>query len=258
MLKKLKKIYFNWCEIKKCYFWNYFCLMAFKLNIMKKIIGILGLFLSVWLTSCEPIEAPTPTKTLMRGNWELIEATDSTGDITRKIAFPITVMQLSDDDAITGTIGPMFTRIVYGPSKWIEAMAKFDQVWDYANFQFNNGDYWVGKDVQQRFTVEARLKATTSIGGTAFTDLLSILGVNSQWFDHTIYHKFQDVKIDFSENNNVMTWTFDDQTVGIYNKKDSNGNYVLWRGWPVEKFLRSKYVFRKRTQGITELVRNAR
>jgi hypothetical protein len=226
---------------------------------MKKIGYLLTtVVLGFWITSCEPTEAPTPTKTLMRGNWELIEATDSTGDITKKIAFPTTVLQLADDDGMTGTFGPMFTRIVYGPSKWIEAAAKFDQVWDYANFQFNNGDYWVGKDVQQRFTVEGRLKATTAVGGTAFTDLLSVLGVNSQWFDYTIYHKFQNVKVDFSDNNNVMTWTFGDQTIGVYNKKDTNGNYVLWKGWPVENFLRSKFVFRKRTQGIIDLVKAAK
>ncbi len=225
---------------------------------MRKVRLFIVVCITVWVTSCVPEDAPTPTKTLMRGNWELIEATDSTGDIKSKIAFPITVIQLADDDGMTGTFGPMFTRIVYGPSKWIEASAKFDQVWDYANFQFNNGDYWVGKDVQPRFTVEGRLKATTAIGGTAFTDLLSVLGVNSQWFDHTIYHKFQNVKVDFSQNNEVMTWTFDDETIGVYNKKDTNGNYVLWRGWPVEKFLRSKYVFRKRTQGIIDLVKAAK
>ncbi len=226
---------------------------------MKKI-GFLftAVLLTFWMTSCDPTEAPTPTKTLMRGNWELIEATDTTGDITSKIAFPITAMQLADDDGMTGTFGPMFTRIVYGPSKWIEAAAKFDQVWDYANFQFNNGDFWVGKDVQQRFTVEGRLKATTAIGGSAFTDLLGILGVNSQWLDHTVYHKFQEVKVDFADNNNVMIWTFDDQTIGVYNKKDTDGNYVLWRGWPVENFLRAKFTFRKRTQGVIDLVKAAK
>lgn len=225
---------------------------------MKKFKLLLVVFTFLIITSCDVEEKPTPTKTLMRGNWELVEASDSTGDIKNKIAFPITVLQLADDDGMTGTFGPMFTRIVYGPSKWIEASAKFDQVWDYANFQFNNGDYWVGKDVQERFTLEARLKATTAIGGTAFTDLLSILGVNSQWFDYTIYHKFQNVKVEFADNNNLMTWTFDDNTVGIYNTKDTNGNYVLWRGWPVEKFLRSKFTFRKRTEGIIDLVKKAK
>lgn len=216
------------------------------------LLGLLGML----VISCETTEKPTPTKTLMRGNWELVQATDSTGEITNDIAFPVTVIQLADDDGMTGTLGPMFTRIVYGPSKWIEAVAKFDQVWDYANFQFNNGDYWVGNDVQQRFTLEARLKATTAVGGSAFTDLLSILGVNAQWLDHTIYHKFQNVKVDFSDNNQTMIWEFDNETIGVYNKKDTNGNYILWYGWPVDKFLRSKYVFQKRTQGIIDIVKN--
>lgn len=216
------------------------------------LLGLLGIL----VIGCDTTEKPTPTKTLMRGNWELVQATDSTGDITNDVAFPVTVIQLADDDGMTGTLGPMFTRIVYGPSKWIEAVAKFDQVWDYANFQFNNGDFWVGNDVQQRFTLEARLKATTAVGGSAFTDLLSILGVNAQWLDHTIYHKFQNVKVDFANNNQTMIWEFDNETIGVYNKKDTNGNYVLWYGWPVDKFLRSKYVFEKRTQGIIDIVKS--
>lgn len=220
--------------------------------------------LSMLQTAC--VNEPPPTKTLMQGNWELVEATDAQGqDIKSKIAFPVTVMQLTDDNGMLGTIGPMFTYIVYGPSKWIEVSAKIKQVFDYANFRFNTGEFFVESGQVNTFTVEGKLQATAAAGG--LKDILEIIGVGQGYFQQTIYHKFLGVSVSFptKENTNIlggnnkkeyntMVWEFTDSTIGAYNYKDGNGNYVLWQGWPVDKFTRARLVFEKRTQGLNEIV----
>jgi hypothetical protein len=84
--------------------------------------GLVTLF-----SSC--LEEEQPTKILMQGNWELTAAVDETGkDILADIAFPVTVIQLTDDNGMVGTQGPMFTYIVYGGSKWIQASGKIKQI----------------------------------------------------------------------------------------------------------------------------------
>jgi hypothetical protein len=218
------------------------------------------LFLTItFFASCE--KEPTPTKVRMQGNWELTEATDEQGaDIRAKIAFPVTVMQLTDDNGMLGTIAPMFTYVVYGGSKWIEVSAKIKQAFDYANFRFNTGEFFVSGGVVDNFTVEAKLQATAAAGG--LSDILTILGVGQGYIQQTIYHKFLNVRVSFpnkesrdnSTEGDVMVWEFTTNTTGAYNYKDSNGNYVVWNGWPVDKFNRGKFTFTKRTKGINELV----
>lgn len=89
----------------------------------------------LFFNSCEKTE--TATKTRMQGNWELTAATNAAGtDIKQKVAFPVTVIQLTDDNGMVGTLSPMFMYIVYGESKWIDIAGKIDQVFDYANFRF--------------------------------------------------------------------------------------------------------------------------
>lgn len=229
-----------------------------------KIFMLFVLPLAVMQTACT--DEPPPTKTLMQGNWELVEATDAQGqDIKSKIAFPVTVMQLTDDNGMVGTIGPMFTYIVYGPSKWIEVSAKIKQVFDYANFRFNTGEFFVESGQVNTFTVEGKLQATAAAGG--LKDILEILGVGQGYFQQTIYHKFMGVSVSFptkesssviggnqKKEYNTMVWELTGSTVGAYNYKDGNGNYVLWQGWPVDKFTRARFVFEKRTQGINEIV----
>jgi hypothetical protein len=229
-----------------------------------KILLLFLLPLAMMQTSCT--DEPPPTKTLMQGNWELVEATDAGGsDIKSKVAFPVTVVQLTDDNGMVGTIGPMFTYLVYGPSKWIEVSAKIKQVFDYANFRFNTGEFFVESGQVQTFTVEGKLQATAALGG--LKDILEILGVGQGYIQQTIYHKFLGVSVTFPglENKgtslggqkkeyNTMIWEFTDSTIGAYNYKDGSGNYVLWQGWPVDKFTRARFVFEKRTQGINEIV----
>jgi hypothetical protein len=98
---------------------------------MKKALSFLFIgFTLATLQSCTQEE--TPTKLAMQGNWELVSAKDAAGnDITSQIAFPVTAIQLTDDNGMLGTQGPMFTRVVYGDSKWIEVSAKIKQVFDY-------------------------------------------------------------------------------------------------------------------------------
>lgn len=214
------------------------------------------LLFSFTFYSC--MEEETPTKVLMQGTWELTEATDENGaDIKSTVAFPVSAIQLTDDNGMLGTQGPMFTYVVYGGSKWINASAKIKQSFDYANFRFNTGEFFVEGGTPDRFTVEAKLQATAAVGG--LVDILTILGVGNGWLQQVVYHKFIDVKVTFptvekSKERNIMIWELDDLTTAAYNYKDAQGNIVLWQGWPVDKFTKGKFTFTKRIKGLNEIV----
>jgi hypothetical protein len=241
---------------------------------MKKALSFIALgFAIATMQSCTQEE--TPTKLAMQGNWELVSAKDASGnDITSQIAFPVTAIQLTDDNGMLGTQGPMFTRIVYGDSKWIEVSGKIKQVFDYANLRMNTGEFFVGENVQPTFTVEAKLQATAAAGGV-LSDILQLVGVNTSFFQQVIYHKFTNVTVTFpdkgeasrsffqnSNNNNnnngynTMVWEFTDNTQAFYNYKDQNGNSVVWNGFPVANFKRGTYTFRKFTTGLNDFVKS--
>ena len=233
---------------------------------MKKHIFPLALIV-IFLQSCIS-EEPTPTKILMQGNWELTEAYDEDGnDILDELNFPITVIQLTDDNGLLGTHAPLATRTVYGDSKWIEASGKINQLFDYANLRFNTGEFFVGEGDAEVFTIEYKLQATAAIGG--LSDLLTIFGVANGWLQQTIYHKFLDVQVSFPDKEihssgatnddeiNTMVWEFDEGTSASYNYKDSSGNLLLWNGWSVDNFARGRYVWTKKTEGINDLVKAA-
>ncbi len=232
-------------------------------NLLKQKIWLFSsISILLFAQSCK--KEPTATKILMQGNWELVEAYDENGnDILTEVSFPITALQLTDDNGMVGTQGPMFTRIVYGPSKWIEVSAKIKQVFDYANFRFNTGEFFLDGGIQERFTVEAKLQATAAAGG--LKDILEILGVGNAYFQQVIYHRFVGVKVEFpnqdldafeptANEGDIMIWEFDNETQALYNYRDANGNFVAWLGWPVENFQKGRYVFQKRTQGVNEMV----
>jgi len=231
---------------------------------MKKLNSIIFTAIAsiLFLTSCE--KDPTPTKILMQGNWELTEAQDANGnDILAKVSFPVTVIQLTDDNGMLGTQAPLATRVVYGDTKWIEVSGKMNQLFDYVNFRFNTGEYFVGEGEVDEFTVEFKLQATAAAG--ALSDILTIFGVGGGWLQQTVYHKYTDVKVSFpgedkkfsknDDERNIMIWEFTDETKGFYNYKDSQGNIVLWNGWPVDKFARGKFTWTKKTEGINDLVK---
>ena len=99
---------------------------------MKKIfLPAFFLIISLGWTSCK--REPTATKILMQGNWELTAATDAAGNnILSQVAFPVTVIQLTDDNGLLGTHAPLATRIVYGDSKWTQLSGKMNQVFSLA------------------------------------------------------------------------------------------------------------------------------
>ena len=239
---------------------------------MKKIfLPAFFLIISLGWTSCK--REPTATKILMQGNWELTAATDAAGNnILSQVAFPVTVIQLTDDNGLLGTHAPLATRIVYGDSKWTQLSGKMNQVFDYANLRLNTGEYFVGEGVVDNFTVEFKLQATAIVGG-GLNDLLNIIGVGNGWLQQTVYHKFTNVKItipgqndvpsgfSFTQNNNqnqnlnTMIWEFTPATQALYNYKDSQGNQVAWMGFPVANFSKGTFTWTKRTEGVNDLVR---
>lgn len=231
---------------------------------MKKLL-FTSIICAVFFSSCT--KEPTATKILMQGNWQLTAATDANGnDILSKVTFPVTVIQLTDDNGMLGTHAPLATRVVYGDTKWTEASGKMNQLFDYANFRFNTGEFFVGEGSVDNFTIEFKLQAT-AIGGGVLSDILSIFGVANGWLQQTVYHKFTNVKVSFpgeeatiftskaKEERNTMIWEFTDATQGFYNYKNAQGNSVLWNGWPVEKFARGKYTWTKKTEGINDIVK---
>jgi len=215
----------------------------------------------VSFTSCELIDLQNPpTKQQMQGTWVLKQATDHGVDITSKINIlnlPVTAIQLTDDDGMVGTMGPMFTYIVYGGSKWIEASAKMDQLFDYAKLQFNTGSFYVGDGQVDHFTVEAKLQATASVGGDALIDVLSILGVDASFLQKTVYHKFMNVEVSF-DGKNTMIWTFDKATQASYNLKNLGGNDIVWNGWPTDSFQKCTFVFTRKTISLEDIVTSGR
>ncbi|MES2592053.1 MAG: hypothetical protein V4608_09225 [Bacteroidota bacterium] len=221
-------------------------------------IGTLLFSTLLLISGCKKEEEEPPTKVLMQGTWELTAATNASGqNILGIVAFPVSAIQLTDDNGMVGTQGPMFTYTVYGGSQWVSASSKIEQAFDYANFRFNTGEYFVESGHPTRFTVEAKLQATALAGG--LTDVLTIMGVNSSWLQQVIYHKFINVKVTIpklenSDERNTMIWEFDNQTTASYNYKDSQGNIVLWGGWPVNNFSKGTFTFTKRVSGLNDIV----
>jgi len=226
------------------------------MNFLKRLL-IVALAVATF-TSCELNELlTTPTKQQMQGTWVLTKATDNQGtDITQKLSFPVTAIQLTDDNGMVGTMAPMFTYLVYGGSKWAEAAGKMDQLFDYVNMRFNTGEFFVADGQVDNFTVEAKLQATTIAGGGALTDILTIFGVNTSFLQQVIYHKFVNVAV-FFDGKDTMIWEFDPQTEAFYNYKNSVGNMVPWTGWATNNFQKCRFVFTRKTLKLEDIVRTA-
>lgn len=207
------------------------------------------------LTSCDLNNLITPpTKQQMQGTWVLTQATDAQGvDITQQLSFPVTAIQLNNTNGMMGTMGPMFTYIVYGGSKWTSVMGKLDQAFDYAKLRFDDGEFFVADGQVNNFTVEAKLQATAAVGGGALIDVLQYLGVNSSFLQQTIYHKFKNVEVIF-DGKDTMIWTFDSETQAFYNYKDAEGEKILWGGWPATGFQKCRFVFTRKTLKLEDLV----
>jgi len=202
-----------------------------------KLIYLIAFSFIISFSSCDfLLQEEPPTKTQMEGVWAVTKAYDvGTGkDITNRVNFPITAFHLSSDGTIISTAGPLIMYIVYGDSKFVNIASSIDQVFNYASLNFNGGEFFIGGGVQTRFTLEMKLEGLP--GQAALTTLLEMLGIGNDYLDVVVYHKFMDVKVDFSENYETMYWEIDNMTTAVYNTKDNHGNYVLWHGWPVNKF----------------------
>jgi hypothetical protein len=197
----------------------------------------------------------TPTKTQMEGVWKVTQAYDaSDSSILSKISMPFAAFHLSSDNTVISTGGPMVTYIVYGPNKWTEISAQIDQIFNYASLSFNGGEFFIGDSVQQRFTLEMKLEG---VGGTkTLTDILQLFNIDAQWLKTVVYHKFIGVKVGFNSDATVMTWELDNATTAVYNTKDSNGNYILWQGWPTNSFTRCRFILTKQSKDLADLIKD--
>jgi len=223
---------------------------------IKRIISVI--VLGIMVSSCDMLlQEEPPTKTSMEGVWKVTRVIDQDNgnDITNSINFPITAFHLSSDGTIISTAGPLFMYVVYGDNKYTQIASKIDEVFNYASLDFNGGEFFVGGGVQERFTIEMKLEGLP--GQKALTTLLEMIGIGNDYLDVVIYHKFMDVRIDFSEDYNTMYWTFDSQTRAVYNTKDNYGNYVLWQGWPVDVFRKVRITLVKQSKDIRDLVKEA-
>jgi hypothetical protein len=229
------------------------------MNRLNKSIGLCTALLASLLINCSLLEIEqTPTKTKMLGLWEVVEAYDEDGEsILKDINYPITLFHLQSDNSILSTAGPMFMMIVYGSSKYTQIASKIDQTFDYANTEiFTNGEWFIDDGTTDNFTLEMKLKGLP--GQTSLKSLLELLNIKSEFLDVTIWHKFIDVHVEFDLfSDTSMTWEFDNSTTAVYNTKDSDGNNVLWNGFPVDQFSHCKFVFRKRAGGLRDAVANA-
>lgn len=219
-----------------------------------KIITVL-LILSIIGMSCDKLlHQEPPTKTSMEGVWEAARVVTSDGqDITNKLKFPILAFHLSSDRTVISTAGPLIMFIVYGNNKYTEIASKVDQVFNYTTLSFNGGEFFIDGGQQSRFTLEMKLEGLP--GQKALTTLLEMIGIGNAYLDAIVYHKFINVGVRFEDDYNTMIWDFDKNTTAIYNTKDSQGNYLLWNGWPTNTFQKCQVLFVKRAKDIKDLVR---
>ncbi len=210
-------------------------------------------------SSCEKEKDSTPTKTKMEGVWVVTEAYDSSGvTIMPKVQnhlIPITAFWLQSDNTVISTAGPMTTYMVYGDTKWTQISSTIDQLFNYANLNFNNGEFFVADGTPDRFALEMKLEG---IGGTStLSSILSLFGIEAQWLKEVVYHKFLNVGVSFNDAGDKMTWVWDDYTTARYNMKDSNGDYVLWYGWPISKFSKARFVLTKKSKSLNDITHEA-
>lgn len=207
------------------------------------------------LSSCKK-EDEFQTKQNMEGCWTATSVTNAQGqNITNRVSLPIVAMHLSSDGTIISTAGPLMMYIVYGDSKYVQMASQLDQVFNYSTLSFNGGEFFVGADEQKSFTLEMKLEG---IAGTkTLKTILQLIGIESSFLEFVVYHKFMNVGIDFADNNRTMIWTIDANTKAVYNKKDVNGDYLLWNGFPVTSFQPCTIRFTKQTKDIREIVTQA-
>ncbi len=228
--------------------------MKSKSSFLTKLSILSIVFVTFFISSCQKDQ--TPTKTLMEGVWTVSHVYDAAGvDHANKLNFPVTAFWLTDDNSISSTAAPMMMFVVYGDNKYTQIASDIDQVFNYAGLNYNGGEYFVGDGVVDRFTLEMKLQGLP--GQHSLVELLSILGIDASFLNTVVYHKFVDVGVGFADDNTTMTWNIDEKTTAVYNTKDSQGNYILWGGWPVSNFTRCSIVLHKQTKDLNQVVTDA-
>jgi hypothetical protein len=212
-------------------------------------------------TSCVKEETETPTNELMQGVWELEQVTENGLDISDQFVgvFP-TYIHMDDMNSVNSTAGPLFMYIVYGKSKFVNISSQIDNVFNYTNLTFTEGEWFIDKnEVVDNFTIEMKLKFPGAGTITTLLDAMGITlgGVVDDILDAIIYHKFRNVRVDISDPDpNTMIWEFDDFVTAQYNSKDSQGDYILYQGsgFSTDSYSRCKLVFTKKVKTLTQLV----
>ncbi len=216
---------------------------------------------AIFIASCKKEKDQTPTKTKMEGVWVVSEAYDSVGNnILSKVQnnlIPLTAFYLSSDNTVLSTGGPLTTYIVYGDSKFIQIASTINQYFNYATLTFNGGEFFVADGTPERFTLEVKLEGIAGGTTNALAQILTLFHINQQWLQTVVYHKFMNVGVSFNDTKDKMTWVWDSQTTAVYNMKDQYGNYVLWGGWPVNKFSRCKIVLTKESKSLNDVTSDA-
>jgi hypothetical protein len=216
---------------------------------------ILPLVLLAIFSSCKK-EEEIQTKQKMEGCWTATSITNAQGqDITNKVSVPIVAFHLSSDGTIISTAGPLITYVVYGDGKYTQIASQIDQVFNYATLSFNGGEFFVGSDEQKSFTLEMKLEGIS--GTKTLKTMLQLFGIESSYLEFVVYHKFLNVGVEFADNFNTMIWTIDGSTTAAYNKKDTQGNYLLWNGWPVNNFQHCTIRLAKQIKDIRDVVSTA-
>jgi len=232
------------------------------INILTKQLVLLGTIMLIF-SSCdlENEPDPTPTKTLMEGVWEVTEAY-ADGD-TANIIDNFKVLKkippffhLSSDGTVISTAGPMISYIVYGETflaKLSQVTSIIDQIFNYFGLDFNGGEFFIATGVVNRFTLEMKLEGIA--GTNTLKDILTIFGIQAEFLETVVYHKYKNVKVSFQDkSNSIMVWEFDSQTIAEYNTKDQFGTYILWQGWSINTFSKSKFVLIKKIKSVQDLV----
>jgi hypothetical protein len=222
--------------------------------------GLIFVSVLIFCVSCEKLlKEPdqTSTATKMQGIWKVTEAyNEQDSSILTQISVPVTVFNLQPkNNNVISTAGPMMMYVVYGGSKFVSIASALDQVFKYNDLRTTIGDMGVKDGVVNRFTLEMRLEGVPT--QTTITTLLELMGLESQYLQTCIYHKFTGVKVEFENDDNTMTWTFDDSTKAIYSARDSELNIVPWSGWSTDSFSRCRFVMTKTASTLEDIVRQA-
>lgn len=232
---------------------------------IKNLFKVQAIILAVMfvISSCEPVEDPTPTNELMEGVWKITKIVDENNeDITQTVTnwFP-TFIHLDGQNSVNSTAGPLFMYIVYGKSRFINVASKVDDVFKYANIQLTEGEWFIDKNkVVDNFTVEIKMRFPTA---QTLNDVFTIFNVPAPEFvqdalDLIVYHRFKYVTVEVNEvTPNEMIWEFNSKVAADYNTKDQYGDKIAYTGIPVSSFSKCRITFAKQVKGINQLTQDA-